>query len=156
MIFRPSGSVGGVDLIRDDFPKRFDAQWGEGEGLSFIDVMDPDNAVFRLELIGQVPQQILFATQDAGRPFDGEDVGDSSQGLRRLGLAVLFPFPWQQFVKTALRRIVDARQHIGEPGLRVNIVQIGRSKQARHGCRPFRPTYRAGEQPGLSPQGKTA
>ena len=28
LIFRPPGSVYGVDLIPDDFPKRFDSEWG--------------------------------------------------------------------------------------------------------------------------------
>ena len=35
--------------------------------------------------------------------------------------AVFLPFPWQQFVETALRRPGDAAEHVGEPGLRVDV-----------------------------------
>jgi hypothetical protein len=43
------------------------------------------------------------------------------------------PIPGQQFVEFLGRMLGDARENVGEPGLRINIVHLGRL------CRP--PNY---------------
>jgi hypothetical protein len=44
----------------------------------------------------------------------------------------------------------DARQHIGEPGLRIDVVELGGLNQRQHNCGAFAATIGAGEQPGLA------
>ena len=50
----------------------------------------------------------------------------------------------------------DARQNVGEPGLRIDVVHLGRDDQAVHHRGPLAATVRAAEQPGFSPQCDTA
>lgn len=53
--------------------------------------------------------------------------------IRRLfGLAQALPRPRQQFVQTRYGKIGDARQDVGEPGLRVDVVEAGRSDEGEH------------------------
>ena len=40
------------------------------------------------------------------------------------------PVPWQKFLEAVLRGVGDARQDIGQPGLRVDIVELGGSDEA--------------------------
>jgi hypothetical protein len=47
----------------------------------------------------------------------------------------------------------DARQDVGEPGLRIDVVHLGRDDQAVHHRGPFAAAIRAAEQPGFSAQG---
>jgi hypothetical protein len=35
------------------------------------------------------------------------------------------PIPWQQFMKPSYREASDARKHVGEPGLRIDAVELG-------------------------------
>ncbi len=44
-----------IDLICDDLAKGLDAELAEGKRLGAVDIVDPQLAVFRLELIRQVP-----------------------------------------------------------------------------------------------------
>lgn len=72
-----------VDLVGNDLAKRLDAVSAEGEGLAVVDVEDPENAVFRFELVGQIPQEIFVPTEEFGGPFDGVDVRDCGHGSGR-------------------------------------------------------------------------
>jgi hypothetical protein len=45
----------------------------------------------------------------------------------------------------------DASENVGKPGLRINIVHLGRDDQAVHHCGPLAATIGAAEQPGFSP-----
>jgi len=47
-------------------------------------------------------------------------------------------------------------KNVGEPGLRIDIVHLGRDDQAVHHCGTIAATIRAAEQPGFSPQCDTA
>ena len=47
----------------------------------------------------------------------------------------------------------DAGENVGEPGLRINIVHLGRDDQAVHHRGPLAATIRAAEQPGFSAEG---
>ena len=47
----------------------------------------------------------------------------------------------------------NAREDVGEPGLRINIVHLGRDDQAIHYRGPLAATIGAAEQPGFSSQG---
>src|SRR5271169_5861825 len=42
------------------------------------------------------------------------------------------PIPWQQFVKPPLREAGDAGEHIGEPELWIDIIELGRYDQRCH------------------------
>src|SRR6201747_187972 len=42
------------------------------------------------------------------------------------------PFPRQQLVKLALRNACDASEHVSEPGLRIDVVELGRHDQGGH------------------------
>src|SRR5713226_7768960 len=57
------------------------------------------------------------------------------------------PVPRQKFIGARGRVIVDPAEHIGEPGLRVDIVHLGRDDQAVHGRGPLAATIGSGEQP---------
>ena len=52
--------------------------------------------------------------------------------------------------------IGDAFEDVGKPGLRVEIVELGRSDQRVHGCGASAATIRAAEQPRFSAEGDTA
>src|SRR5829696_8330742 len=43
----------------------------------------------------------------------------------------------------------DASQHVGEPGARVDVVELGRDDERVHGRSPVAATVAAGEQPRL-------
>jgi hypothetical protein len=45
----------------------------------------------------------------------------------------MVPIPWQQFSNPALRHVCDASEHVGQPCLWIDVVQLGRL------CRP--PNY---------------
>jgi hypothetical protein len=47
----------------------------------------------------------------------------------------------------------DARENVGEPGLRIDIVHLSRDDQAVHNSGPLAATIGAAEQPGFSSQG---
>ncbi len=57
--------------------------------------------------------------------------------MRRLGGGLLgagaLPIPGQEFIDPFSRMILQARQDIGEPGLRVNVVEFGRFDQGVDG-----------------------
>ena len=56
-----------------------------------------------------------------------------------------------------LHRVIgDTGQHVGKPGLWVNLVQLGRDNQGVHGRRAGAATVRACEQPGLPAKGNAA
>jgi hypothetical protein len=63
---------------------------------------------------------------------DVRDRGDVSGGYCSSGRLQFQPrpFPWQQFMQSALWHIGDAGEHIGEPGVRIDIVEL---------CRLYRP-----------------
>jgi hypothetical protein len=54
----------------------------------------------------------------------GERRGWIGSGRGGLGLGLL-PMPGQQLVQFSGRVIIDPAEHVGEPGLRINAVQLG-------------------------------
>lgn len=62
----------------------------------------------------------------------------------------LAPVPWQEFVETADRMVGDARQHVGEAGLRVGVVELGGSVQAVDDGGALAAAVRTGERPRLA------
>ena len=65
------------------------------------------------------------------------------------------PLPGKEFVEPAVWRPGDAVEHIGEPGLGIDIVELGRADESVHGGRAHAAAVGAGEQPGASAQGDT-
>jgi hypothetical protein len=78
-------------------------------------------------------------------------------GSRRFGTAWqgLSPVPGQKFIQPVESKVVDAREHVGKPGLRVDIVELGRHDQGRQDGSTLGTTIGAGEQPGLAAQGNS-
>ena len=70
-------------------------------------------------------------------------------------LAVL-PVPREEFVELALRRPGDAVEDVGEPGLRIDIVELGGADERVHRRRPHAAAVGTGEQPRLPAQSDTA
>ena len=50
----------------------------------------------------------------------------------------------------------DAGEDVGEPGLRVDVVHLGRDEQAVHGGSALAAAIGAGEEPRLAPKGNRA
>jgi hypothetical protein len=63
-----------------------------------------------------------------------------------------FPAPGQQFIEARGSVIVDPMQHVGEPSLRVDVVELGGDDQAIEKSGALSATIGSGEQPGLAPQ----
>ena len=42
------------------------------------------------------------------------------------------PVPGKQFVETALWDVCDLRENIGEPGLRIDVVELRRADEAQY------------------------
>ena len=59
--------------------------------------------------------------------------------------AVFLPFPWQEFVEPVLGRFGDAVEDIGEPGLRIDVVELCGADERVHRCRPYAAAVRADE-----------
>ena len=66
------------------------------------------------------------------------------------------PVPRQQVIDPVDGVIGDARQHVGEPGSRIDIVELCGLNQRVHEGSPLAATLRAGEEPGASSQSDTA
>ena len=66
------------------------------------------------------------------------------------------PIPRQQFVEFLDGMFGDAGQDVGEPGLRIDVVDLGGDDQAVHGGGALAAAIGAAEQPGLSAQGDAA
>jgi len=57
----------------------------------------------------------------------------------------LYPIPGQQLVEFRGGMIGDAAEHVGEPSLRIDAVQLGGLDQREHRGGPFPAPIRAGE-----------
>ena len=62
------------------------------------------------------------------------------------------PVPGQEFVEPGLWQVGDADENIGEPGLRVDVVELGGADERVHHSRPLAAAIGAGEEPGSSPE----
>jgi hypothetical protein len=58
-------------------------------------------------------------------------------------------------MKPTLREVGNAGEHVGEPSLRVNFVELCGNDQGRHDGSTLGTTIGAGEQPGLAAQGNS-
>ena len=56
----------------------------------------------------------------------------------------------QEFVKTGSRMVNDAAQHVGELGLRVDVVELGGADERADGGGALAAAVGIGEQPGLA------
>src|ERR1700730_10578499 len=65
----------------------------------------------------------------------------------------LSPVPGQKLIQPVDSVVIDACKHVGEPGLRIDVVEFGRHDQGRHGGSTLGTTIGAGEQPGFAAQG---
>jgi len=110
-----------IDLVLYDCSNSLDAVIGEGKDFGAVGVVDPQHAVFRLELVRQLPQSGFIAAEDLRGPLDCEDVGDCCHGSSGRSQVRLLPFPRQQCIKPALRGVGDAGEHVGQPGQRVDV-----------------------------------
>lgn len=63
------------------------------------------------------------------------------------------PVPGKQFMETALGDVGDARENVGEPGLRINVVELRCGDEAEHEGGALPAAVRTGEEPRFSAQG---
>jgi hypothetical protein len=75
-VLRLQRSTHPVDLVCYDLSEIVQAEAGEGWHFSFIDIIDPQQTVFGLELLQQIPQKFFIAAEDLGCAPDRKDVGD--------------------------------------------------------------------------------
>ena len=69
-------------------------------------------------------------------------------GLRGLiELLLRNPVPGEEFFEPGLRRLRDPAEDIGEPGLRIDVVELGGADEGVHRRGPHAAAVRAGEQP---------
>ena len=61
-----------------------------------------------------------------------------------------FPVPGEELVQPRLRHLGDAGEDVGEPGLRVDVVELGGADQRVHHRCSLAAAIGAGEQPGLA------
>ena len=61
--------------------------------------------------------------------------------------------PGQELVQLGSRVIIDPAEHIGEPGLRIDVVELGGLDQGEHRSGPFPTPIGAGEQPRAAADG---
>ena len=66
------------------------------------------------------------------------------------------PIPGKKFVEPVLRGSRDPAENVGEPGLRIDVVELGSADEGIHGCGTPAAGVGAGEQPGASAQGNTS
>ena len=59
-------------------------------------------------------------------------------------------------MQTGLRQLGDAGEDVGEPGLRVDVVEFGGADERVHHRRPLAATIGAGEEPGLASEADAA
>ena len=57
------------------------------------------------------------------------------------------PVPREEFVQPELRLLGDAGEDVGEPGLRVDVVELGGADERVHHSGPRAATIGAGKQP---------
>ena len=84
----------------------------------------------------------------------GDGVGTHAASFTTLHLSG--PAPWQQCGKVGDHVIVDTGEHIGEPGLRIDVIEPGGLDQRIHHGRPLAAAIGAGEQPRLAPERNAA
>ena len=75
----------------------------------------------------------------------GDDDGAHAATLRRS--IVDGPVPRQEFVEPVDGVIGDASKHVGEPGLRIDVVEFRRHDQRRHERGAIGAAFGAGEEP---------
>ena len=69
-------------------------------------------------------------------------------GLRGLiELLLRNPVPGKEFFEPGLRRLGDPAEHVGEPSLRIDVVELGGADEGVHRRRAHAAAVRAGEQP---------
>src|SRR5580704_9686196 len=66
------------------------------------------------------------------------------------------PVPRQEVVQPVDIVIVDPGQHVGEPSLRIDIVELGRLNECQHDRGALTAAIGACEQPGLPPESNPA
>src|SRR4029077_8842584 len=81
--------------------------------------------------------------------------GDLTPSLRRERLW-LAPVPGQQLVETSDRMVGDAGEDIGQPGLRIDVVELGGHDQAVQEGGALTASVGAGEQPSLPSESQAA
>jgi len=60
------------------------------------------------------------------------------------------PMPWQEFVEVGCRVIGDAAEYVGEPCLRVDVIELGGADQRVHHSGTLATAVGPGEQPGFA------
>lgn len=67
-----------------------------------------------------------------------------------MSVALWPPVPWQKFLEAVLRGVGDAHEDVGEPGLRVDVVEFSGADEAVDDGGPLGAAVRSGEEPGFA------
>ena len=107
-------------------------------------------------LEGDVVQPVLVFAEHLGDAGDGEDVARCGHGQAASAQPAGRPVPGQQLVEPGGGVIGDAGEDVGEPGLRVDVVELGGDDQGVHEGGALTAAIGAGEEPGLAAEGDAA
>src|SRR5689334_10706786 len=66
------------------------------------------------------------------------------------------PVPWQELIEALGRMILQAREHVGEPGQRIDVVELGGLDQGVDGSGAAAAFVRTGKGPVAAPDGDGA
>ena len=80
--------------------------------------------------------------------WDAQQVLSGESQLRGQGLLPFdLPMPGEKFVQPGLRHLGDAIEDVGEPGLRVDVVELCGADERVHDSGPHAAAIRPGEEP---------
>ena len=83
-------------MIEAEFLEAFDAAFGETERRAVVGVVDPETAVLRVELVGELLQPFLGFAEYLGGAGDGEHVARRGHG-QAASSAATASRAWRQF-----------------------------------------------------------
>jgi hypothetical protein len=118
--------------------------------------MDPEAAVLRLHVGGHVPERILVLAKNFSSTADRDRVlvlprsGGASDWDRAA------PIPGYQRGQIGDLVIGDPGKHVGEPGLRIGVLELGRMNERQHDRRALATSIRPAEQPRLPAESNPA
>ena len=144
-------------FVGDDLLQAFDAVFGEGGDAVLADAVDAQAAVLREHVDREVVQPLLVLAEQSGDVADREDGGDGGHGQAARPTEARAAASSTAAARRACDGMLgDAGEHVGEPGLRVDVVHLRRDDQAVHGGGALAAAIGAGEQPRLPSKGNTA
>jgi hypothetical protein len=92
-----------------------------------VDILDPDDSIFDIHVESDFVEQVDVLAEfpcDAVDGLDVRDFVDMPGQAARTDTGWAAPVPRQQLVEPVDRMIGNARQHVGEPGPRIDTIHL--------------------------------